>query len=222
MNNPEKLDEKMRALRKELSRRTVNLHLSDAQERAMADDAADIIDIGKKISKSIDDERLEEAREQLRIALAEYPEELMFLNLQMILDGLDKPFGNYNSAKKAGSNLIEVAVEKYNTYYTMAAIVNLGLIAHNEGHDDFSKAMYLAAHFIDRKAITPMRNLAGWYSRRGFVDKAQMWVRRIIEAYPDWLDREELITVFLKDESLANLRKHEPFKQEVLAKIERK
>jgi tetratricopeptide (TPR) repeat protein len=222
MNNPEKLDEKMRALRKELSRRTVNLHLSDAQERAMADDAADIIDIGKKISKSIDDERLEEAREQLRIALAEYPEELMFLNLQMILDGLDKPFGNYNSAKKAGSNLIEVAVEKYNTYYTMAAIVNLGLIAHNEGHDDFSKAMYLAAHFIDRKAITPMRNLAGWYSRRGFVDKAQMWVRRIIEAYPDWLDREELITVFLKDESLANLRKHELFKQEILTKIERK
>ncbi len=222
MNNPEKLDEKMRALRKELSRRTVNLHLSDAQERAMADDAADIIDIGKKISKSIDDERLEEAREQLRIALAEYPEELMFLNLQMILDGLDKPFGNYNSAKKAGSNLIEVAVEKYNTYYTMAAIVNLGLIAHNEGHDDFSKAMYLAAHFIDRKAITPMRNLAGWYSRRGFVDKAQMWVQRIIEAYPDWLDREELITIFLKDESLANLRKHELFKQEVLNKIERK
>jgi len=222
MNNPEKLDEKMRALRKELSRRTVNLHLSDAQERAMADDAADIIDIGKKISKSIDDERLEEAREQLRIALAEYPDELMFLNLQMILDGLDKPFGNYNSAKKAGSNLIEVAVEKYNTYYTMAAIVNLGLIAHNEGHDDFSKAMYLAAHFIDRKAITPMRNLAGWYSRRGFVDKAQMWVQRIIEAYPDWLDREELITIFLKDESLANLRKHELFKQEVLNKIERK
>jgi tetratricopeptide (TPR) repeat protein len=222
MNNPEKIDDKMRALRKELSRRTVNLHLSEPQERSLADDSIDIIDIGKKISKSIDDEQLEDAREQLKIALAEHPDELMFLNLQMILDGLDKPFGNYNSAKKAGSNLIEVAVEKYNTYYTMAAIVNLGLIAHNEGHDDFSKAMYLAAHFIDRKAITPMRNLAGWYSRRGFVEKAQTWIRRIIETYPDWLDREELVTVFLKDESLGNLRKHEPFRIEVLAKIEGK
>jgi len=222
MNNPEKLDNKMRALRKELSQRTINMHLSEPQERSLADDTAIIIDIGKKISKLIDDERLESAREQLRIALAQYPDELMFLNLQMILDGLDKPFGNYNSAKIAGSNLIEVAVEKYNTYYTMAAIVNLGLIAHNEGHDDFSKAMYLAAHFIDRKAITPMRNLAGWYSRRGFVEKAQMWIRRIIEAYPDWLDREELVTIFLKDESLGNLRKHEPFKKEVLAIIKGK
>jgi len=222
MNNPEKLDEKMRAMRKELSRRTVNLHLSDVRERSMADDNADIIDIGKKISKSIDDEKLEVAREQLKLAIAQYPDELMFLNLQMILDGLDKPFGNYNSAKKAGSNLIEVAVEKYNTYYTMAAIVNLGLIAHNEGHDDFSKAMYLAAHFIDRNAITPMRNLAGWYSRRGFVEKAMMWIRRIIEAYPDWLDRDDLVTVFLKDESLGNLRKHEPFKKEILSQIEGK
>ena len=222
MNDPEKLDEKMRALRKELSRRTVNLHLSDAKERSMADDNTDIVDIGKKISKLIDDEKLEDAREQLKVSIAQYPDELMFLNLQMILDGLDKPFGNYNSAKKAGSNLIEVAVEKYNTYYTMAAIVNLGLIAHNEGHDDFSKAMYLAAHFIDRKAITPMRNLAGWYSRRRFVDKAQMWIRRIIEAYPDWLDREELVTIFLKDESLSNLRKHEAFRKEVLAMIEGK
>jgi len=222
MNNPEKIDDKMRALRKELSRRTVNLHLSEPQERSEADDSVDIIDIGKKISKLIDDERLEDAREQLKIALVEHPEELMFLNFQMILDILDKPFGNFNSAKTAGSNLIEVAVEKYNTYYTMAAIVNLGLIAHDEGHDDFSKAMYLAAHFIDRKAITPMRNLAGWYSRRERYDKAQMWIRRIIETYPDWLNREELITVFLKDESLSNLRKYEPFRKEILAKIEGK
>jgi tetratricopeptide (TPR) repeat protein len=222
MNNPEKIDDKMRALRKELSRRTVNLHLSEAQERSKADDSVDIIDIGKKISKLIDDELLEDARGQLQAALGEHPDELMFLNLQMILDGLDKPFGNYNSAKKAGSNLIETAVEKNNTYYTMAAIVNLGLIAHNEGHDDFSKAMYLAAHFIDSKAITPMRNLAGWYSRRGFVEKAMTWVKRIIATHPDWLDREELTTVFLKDESLGNLRKYEPFRKEVLAKIEGK
>ena len=98
-------------------------------------------------------------------------------------------------------------------------INNLGFIAHNEGHDEYSKAMYLAAHFIDDKALFALCNLAGWNARRNRLDEALVWVRRIMEVFPDWLDNEEIVSFFEKDESLHNLRSSDKFKSEVLSQI---
>ena len=76
--------------------------------------------------------------------------------------------------------------------------------------------MYLAAHFIDNMAIPPIANIAGWYSRKGELEKSQKWIEKIIELYPDWHENEEITTFLLKDEMLRNLRSYEPFKEKVL------
>lgn len=216
----DKPDEREKALRVELAQRTVDIQLSKQKERRKADDSPYVYEVGREISKLIHEERLEEARKRLKEELVNQPEEMMFLNLQMILDGLDKPFGDYEQTKKYGSKLMEIAVEKGNAYYTMAAVSNMGLIAQNEGHDEFSKVMYLAAHFIDKKEITLMLNLAGWYCRRGKLEEAQKWVDKILNNYPDWLERDDIVTFFKKDESLSNLREYAPYKEKVLSKIE--
>ncbi|MCP4580753.1 MAG: hypothetical protein GY839_04000 [candidate division Zixibacteria bacterium] len=217
--NLKNLDEKTRALRKEMSQRTVNMSRSDEDERIQADDSPELINVGKEISQLIDDERLEEARDRLKTELSAYPDELMFLNLQMILDSLDKPYGSYDKAKEVGGRLIEMAVEKDNSYYLMVGINNLGFIAHNEGHDELSKAMYLTAHFIDRKALFALCNLAGWHARRNKLDESLKWVERIMKTYPDWLNNDEIVLFFKKDESLHNLRIHEEYKKKVLSRI---
>jgi tetratricopeptide (TPR) repeat protein len=217
--NLKNLDEKTRALRKELSQRTVNMSRSGEEEHLQAGGSPEIISIGKEISQLIDDERLEEARDRLNTELKVHTDELLFLNLQMILDSLDKPYGSYDKAKEIGAKLIEMAVEKDSPYYLMVGINNLGFIAHNEGHDELSKAMYLTAHFIDRKALFALCNLAGWHARRNLLDEAQKWVDRIIETYPDWLDNEEIVLFFKKDESLYNLKNQDDFREKVLSKI---
>ncbi len=222
MNKANELDEKERALRIELAQRTVNIYRSSENERRQAEDSLIAKKAGKEISQLIEDERLEKARARLKEELAKHPDELMFLNLQLMLDVLDKPFGSYEQAKRAGSRLIEVAVEKNNTYYTMVAIGNMGLIAHYEGHDEFSRAMYLAAHSMDKKEIFPMLNLTGWYARRGRLEEAQMWIDRIIDTCPDWLERDDIVAFMLKDESLYNLRTYAPYKEKVLFKISEK
>ncbi|OQX92822.1 MAG: hypothetical protein B6D58_00900 [candidate division Zixibacteria bacterium 4484_95] len=219
-NASDVLDERVRALRVELAQRTIDIQLSDQKERKEAKDSPYAEKVGKEISKLINEERLEEARKRLEEELDKHPKELMFLNLQMALDMLDKPFGSYEKAKKFGSILMEIAVEKNNAYYTMVAIGNMGLIAHNEGHDEFSKAMYLVAHFIDKKEIFPMCNLAGWYARRGELEEAQKWIDKILNNYPDWLERDDIVTFLKKDESLSNLREYAPYKEKVLSKIE--
>lgn len=220
MNKPDVLDEKERLLRKELAQRTINIHLSDQKDRRRAEDSPYVYEVGKEVSNLIHEERLEEARKRLKEELAKHPEEMMFLNLQMILDGLDKSFGNYEQTKKYGSELMEIAVERDSAYYIMAAINNMGLVAHNEGHNEFSKVMYLTAHFIDKKDIGPMRNLACWYARRGKLEKAQKWIDRILDSYPDWLERDDIVSFLKKDEALANLRTYMPYKEKVLSKIE--
>jgi hypothetical protein len=97
----------------------------------------------------------------------------------------------------------------------------MGYVAHNEGHDEFSKMMYLAAHFIDRREIFPMRNLACWYSRRGDLEEALSWIDKILDAYPDWKTRPDIATFLKKDEGLNRLRSYQPFIDKVLSEVDK-
>jgi len=214
-----KNDEKLRALRKELSQRTINMLSREESSQSISRDPDHVRRIGKEISRLIRDEFLEEARERLEVELQAHPDELGFLNLLMIIHVMDRKFGDFSEAKKLGSRIMELAVEQGNIYYTMAALNNMSIVAHNEGHDEMSKVMYLAAHFIDRRDVGPMRNLAGWHARRNRLEEAQKWIDKLIETYPDWLKHEEIVTFLKKDESLHNLRNHEPFRQRVLEKL---
>jgi tetratricopeptide (TPR) repeat protein len=219
MKKSKQLSDKELALRKELSKRTVNMISRNSDGQAVAGDPPQVEELGQQISRLISDERLEEARDMLSDSLKKYPQEMGLLSLQMILDVMLKEFGSYDKAKQVGSEIIEIATEKKNAYYAMVAINNLALIAHNEGHDEYSKAMYMAAHLIDGKALGPMRNIAGWYSRRRKLEEAQKWIDKIIATFPEWQSREDITTFLNKDESLANLREYEPFKEKVLAVI---
>jgi tetratricopeptide (TPR) repeat protein len=219
MAKPEDISERERILRKELADRTIDMHSSSRNERVAAERDPRILEVGREISRLINDEKLEQARHRLAEELALHPDELMFLNFQMILDGLDKPKGDYSQAKKAGLELIEKAVDQDNSYYIMAAINNFGLIAHNEGHDEFSLAMYLIAYHFDNKTLSVLCNLAGWYSRRNRLDQAMTWVNRIIDNNPNWTQDEEIVTFFKKNESLHNLRQDENFKKRILTKL---
>jgi tetratricopeptide (TPR) repeat protein len=221
MAKPDDISERELNLRKELADRTIDMHSTARNERVAAERSPEILEIGREISCLINDEKLEQARDRLTTELAKHPDELMFLNFKMILDGLDKPLGDYSQAKTAGLELIEKAVDQENIYYMMAAINNFGLIAHNEGHDEFSLAMYLIAYHFDNKALSVLCNLAGWYSRRNKMDQAMNWIVRIIDNNPNWKTDKEIVTFFSKNESLNNLRQYDRFKQEILSEIKK-
>ena len=221
MEKTAKNEEKLRALRKELSQRTINMLSREEEAQKASRDPEYVRRIGKEISQLIREEFLEEARERLERELQTNPDELGFLNLLMIINVMDRKFGDFSEAKKLGSRIMELAVEKDNVYYTMAALNNMSIVAHNEGHDEISKVMYLAAHFIDCRDVGPMRNLAGWHARRNRLEEAQNWIEKLIETYPDWHAREEITTFLIKDESLHNLRSYEPFRRKVLEKLEK-
>ncbi len=216
------IDERELALRKELSKRTLSMPPRDARDEGMDTDPEHIKKIGSDISHLIREERLEEARERLESEIKKYPDEPGLLNLQFALNMMLKPFGSYDKAKESTAKALELAVNRNSSYFARVAINNMALVAQKEGHDEFSKAMYLAAHFIDNKAITPMANIAGWYSRKGELEKSQKWIEKIIEIYPDWHENEEIKTFLLKDEMLRNLRSYRPFKERVLKVINRK
>ena len=222
MSKHREISEKERLLRVELAHRTVDMHSNSEKERRDSGDSPELIEIGREISKLISEEHLEQARDRLKKELAERPEELMLINFQMILEVLYGQPGNRKRQMEIGARLMELAVEKNNTYYVMTAIGNMGLVAHNEGYDEFSKVMYLAAHFLDKKAQFVLCNLAGWYARRGKLEQAQQWIDKIIDVDPEWQQDDETVAFFLKDESLYNLRGYEPFKQKVLSKIVKK
>jgi hypothetical protein len=175
--------------------------------------------MGSAISDLIYNEELENARELLGRELQKYPEELHFLNLQMTLDMIDKPFGSYDNAKEAGNKLFELAVMKNDEYFTWVAINNMGIIVRNEGNDDLAKFLFFTAHFINRQALAPMQNLANWYSRKALLEESQSWVELIIKEYPEWKEIEDLVTYFQYEEALQNLRNYEPFKKKVLSQI---
>jgi hypothetical protein len=220
MASVDQIDERLRALRIELGQRAIKMHMAREDLRADAQDSPYAAKVGKEISKLIDEERLEQARARLKEELEKHPRELMFLNLQMALDMIDKPFGDYNAAKKMGLELVENAVAKGNSYYIRVALNNMGLIAHYEDQAEFSKVLYLAALHIDRKAIAPIQNLVCWCSRRNELQEAQMWVELLLGNCPDWLDNKEIVSFFLKHESLANLREYGPFREKILDVIQ--
>ena len=219
MESSNKITDKEKALRKEFAERTVKANLKPDSQRRQLGDSEHVRDIGKKISQLLDDEQVEEARAMLTEAIKENPSELGFLNLQTIIDIIDHPVGEYQSAKEWGLKTAEKAVEKQNTYYLMAVLCNMGLVALYEGNDIFSKVLYLAAHHIDNKALTPLQNLLSWCSRRNRLDEAMNWAEKIQAAFPDWRNDAALVRYFKKDESLSNLRKYEPFKTKVMSKI---
>jgi tetratricopeptide (TPR) repeat protein len=215
------IDERELALRKELSKRTLSMPSRDARDEQLDTDPEDIKKIGSEISHLIHEERLEEAKEQLEEALENHPEEPGLLNLQFALNMMLKPFGSYDEAKKSTGKAMELAVKRGSAYFTRVALNNMALAAQKEGHEEFSKAMYLAAHFIDNMAIPPMANMAGWYSRRGELEESMSWIEKLIELYPDWHKNDEITTFLLKDEMLKNLRSYGPFNKKVLNEIKR-
>ncbi len=219
MKNPDPPSERERALRIELSKRTISVPSRTARDEDIDRDSDEIREIGGAINGLIREERLEEARARLDEALSQYPDEPGLLNLRVVLDVIDKPFGSYQQARESCIAALETAVNKDNIFYTSHILNNMALIAHKEGHDEFSKAMYLAAHFIDRTAFPPLINLAAWNSRKGNLPEAMEWVDRILETFSDWQNNDEITTFFIKDESLSNLRQYEPFKKTVLSAI---
>lgn len=220
MNSSNKINNRQKALRKELAERTVKANLTPDEKRRQAGDSEHVKEIGRKISRLLDDEHVEEARELLEKSIRENPSELGFLNLKTIVEILDHPLGNFDQAKKSGLKTAELAVGKQNAYYLMAVLCNMGLVALYEGHDEFSKIMYLTAHFIDSKALTPMQNLLSWCSRKGRLEEAMDWAEQIFRVYPEWPSDPGLSGYFKKDESLNNLRKYEPFRDKVMSKLE--
>lgn len=215
-------DEKELALRKELSKRTLSMPSRDARDEGLDTDPEPIKKIGSEISHLIHEERLEEARERLEREIQNYPDEPGLLNLQFALNMMLRPFESYDKAKESTAKALELAVNRKSSYFVRVAINNMALVAQKEGHEEFSKAMYLAAHFIDNMAIPPMANIAGWYSRKGELEKSQKWIEKIIELYPEWYENEEIRTFLLKDEMLRNLRSYAPFKEKILNVINKK
>ena len=221
MTNPDPPSERERALRIELSRRTISVPSRTERDEGIDRDSDRVREIGGAINALIREERLEEAASRLDDALKQYPNEPGLLNLRVVLDVIDKPFGSYQQARESCIAALETAVNRDNTFYTSHILNNMALIAHKEGHDEFSKAMYLAAHFIDRSAFPPLINLAAWNSRKGNLPEAMEWVERILARFPDWQNNDEITTFFIKDESLFNLREYNEFRQRVLAKLDR-
>lgn len=219
MISDDHLDEKERALRIELGKRTVRAEARDNRDYEVAEDSEYARQTGDQISSLMRQERLAEARTQLAKELSLTPDELRFLNLQTLLDIYDRPDGDFRSAKTYAGLTMEIAVRKHNPHYVQAALAHMGIIAQLEGHSHYSLMMHLAAHFIDRNHIVPMQNLAGWFATHGQLAEAQAWVEQLIHIYPDWHQREDMVDFFKKDESIHNLRSYEPFINNILEKI---
>ena len=217
----EHIDEKELAFRRELSRRTLSMPSRTDRDDQRDTDPAVIKRIGGEISRLIQEEQLEEARERLDREVADHPDEPGLLNLEFALNMILKPFGGYEKARESTGRAMELAVERGSAYFVRVAINNMGLVAQKEGHEEFSLAMYLAAHFIDGMAIPPIANIAGWYSRKGELAKAQQWIDKLLEFYPDWCSHDEITTFLEKDEMLGNLRSYEPFIRSVLDEIKK-
>lgn len=213
-------DDRERALRIELGERTVDADARPEDTYQNAGDSPYVRKVGDEISKLMREGYLEEARTRLVEELAKAPDELRFLNLQTLLEIYDRTFNDFEAARKYACLTLEKAIEKDNGHYIRTSLIHTGIIAQYEGHSQYSLAMYLAAHFINKKAIVPMQNLAGWYARREKLENAQDWINQIINAFPDWLDNAEIKNFFIKDESLRNLRTYKPFVDNVLLKIE--
>jgi tetratricopeptide (TPR) repeat protein len=217
----EHLDEKERALRIELGKRTVCAEARADRDYQVALDTEYARQMGDQISQLMREERLEAARKLLAQELAKSPYELRFLNLQTLVELYDRPTGDFGAAQKYARLTMEIAVEKGNTHYQQTALCHIGIAAQLEGKTQFSLMMYLAAYSIDKTYIVPIQNLAGWYSTQGQLEEAMIWIDRLILICPDWLSREDITDFFAKDEAIHNLRKHKRFIEDISHKIKR-
>jgi hypothetical protein len=219
MIDDDHLDEKERALRIELGKRTVCAEARDDRDYQAAEDSEYARQTGDQISLLMRQERLAEARQRLAQELAKTPDELRFLNLQTLLELYDRPVGEFSAAEKYARQTMETAVNKHNPHYIQTALAHMGIIAQLQGRSQFSLMMYLASHFIDKNYVVPIQNLAGWYATHGQLAEAQTWIDRLVQVCPDWAQREDMIDFFQKDESIHNLRNYEPFINQILRKI---
>ncbi|NLI15638.1 MAG: hypothetical protein GX409_05045 [candidate division Zixibacteria bacterium] len=219
MVRDEHLDERERALRIELGKRTVCAEARADREYQVALDTEYARQMGDQISKLMREERLEEARKLLAQELSKHPRELRFLNLQTLVGLYDHPSGDFSEAQKYARLTMEIAVEKGNSHYQQTALCHMGIAAQLEGKTQYSLMMYLAAYSIDKSYIVPIQNLAGWYATQGQLEDAMLWIDRLLEISPDWQTRNDIIDYLLKDEAINNLRKHKRFVEEVSNKI---
>jgi hypothetical protein len=219
MVQDEHLDERERALRIELGKRTVCAEARADSEYKVALDTEYARQMGDSISKLMREERLGEARRILTQELAKAPHELRFLNLQTLVELYDHPSGDFREAQKYARLTMEIAVEKGNPHYQQTALCHMGIAAQLEGKTQYSLMMYLAAYSIDKTYIVPIQNLAGWYSTQGLLEEAMMWADQLTLTCRDWLTREDIVDFFAKDEAIHNLRKHKRFIEEIANKI---
>jgi hypothetical protein len=219
MVQDEHLDERERALRIELGKRTVCAEARADREYKVALDTEYARQMGDSISKLMREERLGEARRVLAQELAKAPHELRFLNLQTLVELYDHPSGDFREAQKYARLTMEIAVEKGNPHYQQTALCHMGIAAQLEGKTQYSLMMYLAAYSIDKTYIVPIQNLAGWYSTQGRLEEAMMWADQLTLTCRDWLTREDIVDFFAKDEAIHNLRKHKRFIEEIANKI---
>jgi hypothetical protein len=219
MVQDEHLDERERALRIELGKRTVCAEARADREYKVALDTEYARQMGDSISKLMREERLGEARRVLAQELAKAPHELRFLNLQTLVELYDHPSGDFSEAQKYARLTMEIAVEKGNPHYQQTALCHMGIAAQLEGKTQYSLMMYLAAYSIDKTYIVPIQNLAGWYSTQGRLEEAMIWVDQLLLTCRDWLSRDDIIDFLVKDEAIHNLRKHKRFVEEITNKI---
>jgi hypothetical protein len=219
MVQDEHLDERERALRIELGKRTVCAEARADREYKVALDTEYARQMGDSISKLMREERLGDARKLLAQELAKAPHELRFLNLQTLVELYDHPSGDFSEAQKYARLTMEIAVEKGNPHYQQTALCHMGIAAQLEGKTQYSLMMYLAAYSIDKTYIVPIQNLAGWYSTQGRLEEAMMWADQLTLTCRDWQTREDIVDFFAKDEAIHNLRKHKRFIEEIANKI---
>jgi tetratricopeptide (TPR) repeat protein len=212
----------------ELGKRTTILELRDSRSQAKAGDADYVQKKGDEIANLIHEGSSEKARELIEMELNKNPDELRFMNLMMILEMFAGPIGDYSKARSFGTRVMDAAVGKNRPHYVQAALTNLGIIAQREGLDDYSKVLYLAAHFIDKDDINSLQNLASWEARRNNLDRAQKYIDSIIDVVnktcTNWVEeRQDIVDWLLKDSSLSALRSdYQPFQQKVINKIRTK
>ena len=219
------IDERILALRKELGDRILKI-MFGGTNIDIKQIKPEIIEKIRRINGFIKEEKFEKAKEEIKKAIKKHPNDPDILNLQMLLEfsfrTIDSENTDYTKIREIGCRILESAVNDNLKHQIVFSLNNLGVIANFEGLSEYSKALYLAAHYIDKDSYLPLLNLVAWSSRKNLLDEAMEWVYKIIDKYPDWLENKEIRIFFANDESLHKLRSYDIFKNEVLNKIKKK
>ena len=220
-----KREERILALGNELGDRTLKI-LFGGTNIDIKQIKPEIIEEIRRINGLIKEERFEKAKEKIKKAIKKHPNDPHLLNLQMLSEfsfkAIDSENTDYTKIREMGCRILESAVNNNLKLQIVFSLNNLGVIANFEGLSEYSKALYLAAHYIDKDSYLPLLNLVAWSSRKNLLDEAMEWVYKIIDKYPNWSENEEITTFFKKDIAIHNLRRHQPFIDKIIKKIKRK